>query len=110
MGCNDNYKSKNRTNCIQASRPKVDNSELECDDFISSKCVYIKDIDLSVEDNPYPTLNDYILHLEKENYLLRRSNANLKQEVASLNNKFNKFVSRFDIIERRVSNIKMRNV
>ena len=91
--------------CFQVNIPTVDNSELECDEFISSKCVYIKDTKLVVDGKPYPTLNDYIEFLEAENSKLKRANGLVREELSLIKNHFRDIKAEFKTLQRMVKNL-----
>lgn len=91
--------------CFQVNIPTVDNSELECDSFISSKCVYLKDTKLVVDGKPHPTLNDYIEFLEQENSKLKKANLLVREELSSIKGHFRDMKAEFKTLQRMVKNL-----
>lgn len=94
--------------CGQADKPEVDESQLECDEFVSSVCVYLKGTNVRVDDKPYPNLNDYILFKDKELYDLRRSNTLLTKELNLVKSEMRRLLSDIKKLNIRVDNIKVR--
>lgn len=109
MGCREEEVLK-KASCLQGSVPQVDNTELECDEFVSSKCVYLKDADFKVDGKPYPTLNDYLIHVDNIVKDLKKSNVMLLNELDSVKAKLRDVNAEMKTIQRRITNVQVSNV
>lgn len=107
MACREEKLKK--ASCIQGSVPTVDNTELECDEFVSSKCVYLVDADFSVDGKPYPTLNDYLMYVDNLVKELKKSNVKLMTELDSTKAKMRDINAEMKTIQRRITNVQIKN-
>ena len=87
--------------CGQVSTPTVDNTELECDSFTSSKCVKVE----------YPfgitisNLNDFFELFEKSNKELKKSYTSLKGDILNLKQELKQHKTDINVLKKRVSDL-----
>lgn len=90
--------------CGQVNIPAVDNSELECDMFISSTCVKVKgtEMDTCVS----PSLTDYIVWLEDNLKELFRVNEKLKQDNNNIKKEMLSVKAEVKMLNAKIDNLK----
>ena len=92
---------KDKLICGQINIPTVDNSEIECDEFISSKCVKIEypfDINIS-------NLNNFFVFFENTVKELKKSYSSLKIENLNLKNEIKTNTSDINFLKKRISGL-----
>ena len=90
--------------CGQINIPTVDNSELECDMFISSTCVKVKgsEMDICVS----PSLTDYIGWLENKLKEILRVTDKLKQDNDNLKKEMLSVKTEVKMLKAKIDNLK----
>ena len=93
---------KDKLICGQINIPTVDNSEIECDEFISSKCVKIEypfDINIS-------NLNNFFEFFEKTVKELKKSDLSQKMEITNLKNEVKNMKTDINVLKKSVSDLR----
>lgn len=80
-----------RKGCGQVIIPTVDNSELDCPDFVKSKCVKLNFKSIYLTDIKDPSLYDFLVKfdniikdLRKDNIYILNKISNLEREIEKL--------------------------
>lgn len=89
----------NRKNCYQITIPEIDNTYTDCDDFISSKCVIIDNIENLEED--FFSLNDYIESIRQYKFKTEKSFLNLKNSISLLNEEILKLQTEINYLKNK---------
>lgn len=73
--------------CNQVSIPEVDNTQLECDEFVSSTCITVKRISSKVKNLEGENLDKFIERLNYKLSLMDNTIYRMTQEIKTLKQK-----------------------
>lgn len=70
--------------CNQVNIPEVDNTQIECDEFMDSTCITVKQISSKVKNLEGENLDKFIDKLNSKLSLIDNVNYQLRQEIKIL--------------------------
>ena len=92
--------------CGQVVVPTVDNTSLECDEFVGSKCVKVDYNSTFFDGIVEPTLYDFFEQFEKILKDFKKSDLSQKMEMTNLKNEVKNMKTDINVLKKSVSDLR----
>ena len=92
--------------CGQVVVPTVDNTSLECDEFVGSKCIKLEYNSTFFDGIVEPTLYDFFEQFEKILKDFKKTNLSQKIEITNLKNEAKNIKTDINVLKKSISDLR----